>query len=155
MPDGVAPAQIVPKSLDDYLEIQTKAVFQSGMSWKVVESKWGTIREAFHDFQIGAVASMDESAVDALTDDKRVIRNRRKLQAITDNGRKMIDLEDEFGTLQKYLRSHDSFWDLVKDLRKQFKFMGEMDCYYWLYIVGEDVPDHDVFQAERTQPKKR
>ena len=155
MPDGVAPVQIVPKSLDDYLEIQTKAVFQSGMSWKVVESKWSTIREAFHDFQIGAVASMDETAVDALTDDKRVIRNRRKLQAITDNARTMIDLEDEFGTFQKYLRSHDSFWDLVKDLRKQFKFMGEMGCYYWLYIVGEDVPDHDVFQAERTQPKKR
>jgi len=155
MPDGVAPVQIVPKSLDDYLEIQTKAVFQSGMSWKVVESKWGTIREAFHDFQIGAVASMDEMAVDALTDDKRVIRNRRKLQAITDNARTMIDLEEEFGTFQKYLRSHESFWDLVKDLGKQFKFMGEMGCYYWLYIVGEDVPDHDVFQAERTQPKKR
>ena len=155
MPLGEAPAQIVPKSLDDYLEIQTKAVFQSGMSWKVVESKWSTIREAFHDFQIGAVASMDESAVDALADDKRVIRNRRKLQAITDNARKMIELEDEFGSFQKYLRSHGSFWNLVKDLRKQFKFMGEMGCYYWLYVVGEQVPDHEVFEAERTQPKKR
>jgi len=155
MPFGEAPAQIVPKSLDDYLEIQTKAVFQSGMSWKVVESKWSTIRDAFHDFQIGAVASMDEAAVDALADDKRVIRNRRKLQAITDNARKMIELEDEFGSFQKYLRSHDSFWDLVKDLRKQFKFMGEMGCYYWLHVVGEQVPDHEVFEAERTQPKKR
>ncbi|MBT4126959.1 MAG: hypothetical protein HOE43_11265 [Chloroflexi bacterium] len=153
MPAGVAPDQIVPEKLDDYLEIQTKAVFQSGMSWKVVEAKWPTIREAFHDFQIGAVASMDESAVDALTDDKRVIRNRRKLQAITDNARKMIELEDEFGSFQKYLRSHDSFWDLVGDLRKQFKFMGEMGCYYWLWVVGEDVPDHETFEAERT-PRK-
>jgi 3-methyladenine DNA glycosylase Tag len=153
MPAGVAPDQIVPEKLDDYLEIQTKAVFQSGMSWKVVEAKWPTIREAFHDFQIGAVASMDESAVDALTDDKRVIRNRRKLQSITDNARKMIELEDEFGSFQKYLRSHDSFWDLVGDLRKQFKFMGEMGCYYWLWVVGEDVPDHETFEAERT-PRK-
>ena len=153
MPAGVAPDQIVPEKLDDYLEIQTKAVFQSGMSWKVVEAKWPTIREAFHDFQIGAVASMDESAVDALTDDKRVIRNRRKLQAITDNARKMIELEDEFGSFQKYLRSHDSVWDLGGDLRKQFKFMGEMGCYYWLWVVGEDVPDHETFEAERT-PRK-
>jgi len=53
IPLGVAPEQIVPKSLGDYLEIQTKAVFQSGMSWKVVESKWPTIREAFNEFQIG------------------------------------------------------------------------------------------------------
>ena len=109
MPLGVAPERIVPEKLDDYLEIQTKAVFQSGMSWKVVESKWPTIREAFHDFQIGAVASMDEAGVDALADDKRVIRNRRKIQAITDNARRMIELNDEHGTFQKYLRSHDSF----------------------------------------------
>lgn len=153
MPLGVAPDRIVPDKLDDYLEIQTKAVFQSGMSWKVVEAKWPTIREAFNDFQIGAVVSMDAAAVDALADDKRVIRNRRKLQAITDNARRMIELEEEFGSFQKYLRSHDSFWDLVKDLRKQFKFMGEMGCYYWLWVVGEDVPDHETFEAERT-PRK-
>ncbi|NQW20504.1 MAG: DNA-3-methyladenine glycosylase I [Chloroflexi bacterium] len=79
MPLGEAPIQIVPKNLGDYLEIQTKTVFQSGMSWKVVEVKWPTIREAFHSFQIGAVAVMDGVAVDALADDRRVIRNRRKL----------------------------------------------------------------------------
>lgn len=153
MPPGQAPQKIVPEVLGDYLEVQTKAVFQSGMSWKVVESKWPTIKEAFHDFQLGAVAAMDEAAVDSLADDPRVIRNRRKLQAITDNARRMIELEDEYGSFQKYLRSHDSFWDLVKDLRKQFKFMGEMGCYYWLYVVGEDVPDHETFQAERTASK--
>ena len=52
-------------------------------------------------------------------------------------------VDEEYGTFQKYLRSHDSFWDLVKDLRKNFKFLGEMGCYYWLYVVGEDVPDHE------------
>ena len=37
MPDQ-APAQIKPQSLGDYLEAMSKAVFQSGMSWKVVEA---------------------------------------------------------------------------------------------------------------------
>ena len=50
MPTGKAPDQIEVKSLDDYLEVMSKAVFQSGMSWKVVEAKWSTTREAFHDF---------------------------------------------------------------------------------------------------------
>ena len=40
MPTGTAPEQIKPQSLDDYLEVMSKAVFQSGMSWKVVEAKW-------------------------------------------------------------------------------------------------------------------
>ncbi|MCH8228734.1 MAG: DNA-3-methyladenine glycosylase I [Chloroflexi bacterium] len=155
MPVTEAPKKIVPKNLDDYLEIMSKSVFQSGMSWKVVESKWPTTREAFHDFQIGAVAAMDEMAVDALADDTRVIRNRRKLQAITDNARRMIELDEEYGTFQKYLRSHDSFWDLVKDLRKQFKFLGDMGAYVWLYIVGEEVPPHDQFEAERPRKKTK
>ena len=155
MPLSEAPAQIVPKNLGDYLEIMTKSVFQSGISWKVVDAKWPTIKEAFHDFQIGAVAAMDESAVDELTDDTRVIRNRRKLQAITDNARRMIELDEEYGTFQKYLRSHDSFWDLVRDLRKQFKFLGDMGAYHWLYVVGEDVPPHEQFEAERPPRKQR
>ena len=155
MPVTEAPKKIVPKNLDDYLEIMSKSVFQSGMSWKVVESKWPTTREAFHDFQIGAVAAMDEMAVDALADDTRVIRNRRKLQAITDNARRMIELDEEYGTFQKYLRSHDSFWDLVRDLREQFKFLGDMGAYVWLYIIGEDVPPHDQFEAERPRKKTK
>jgi 3-methyladenine DNA glycosylase Tag len=39
------------------------------MLQKVTESKWPTICEAFHDFQIGAIVAMDESADDALADD--------------------------------------------------------------------------------------
>lgn len=39
----------------------------------------------------------------------------------------------------------------MKDIQKQFKFMGEMGCCYWLYVVGEDAPDQDVLEAERTQ----
>ena len=155
MPVTEAPKKILPKDLSEYLEIMSKSVFQSGMSWKVVESKWPTTREAFHDFQIGAVAAMDEMAVDALADDTRVIRNRRKLQAITDNARRMIELDEEYGTFQKYLRSHDSFWDLVKDLRKQFKFLGDMGAYYWLYVVGEEVPPHEQFEAERPRKKTK
>ena len=39
MPLGIAPDQIEPASLGDYLEVMSKAIFQSGMSWKVVEAK--------------------------------------------------------------------------------------------------------------------
>ena len=151
MPPGQAPKKITPKSLDDYLEIMTKAVFQSGISWSVVEAKWSGIKEAFLDFQIGAVASMDDGAIDALADDSQVIRNRRKLAAIRYNARRMIELDEEHGDFTNYLRSHPDFWSLVKELRKDFKFLGEMGSYYWLYVVGEDVPPHEQFEAERSR----
>jgi len=151
MPPGQALQKITPKSLDDYLEIMTKAVFQSGISWSVVEAKWSGIKEAFLDFQIGAVASMDDAAIDALADDSRVIRNRLKLAAIRHNARRMIELDEEHGSFTSYLRSQPDFWSLVNELRKDFKFLGEMGSYYWLYVVGEDVPPHEQFEAERSR----
>ena len=85
MPEYGAPPQITPKRLGDYLEVMSKAVFQSGMSWAVVNKKWPTIREAFRDFDADAVATLGEREIDALTQDTRVIRNRRKIEAIFEN----------------------------------------------------------------------
>ena len=31
----------------------------------------------------------------------------------------------------------------MKALRKDFKFVGDSGCYYFLYVVGEDVPPHE------------
>ena len=142
-----APQQIEPKDLGDYLEAMSKSVFQSGMSWKVVESKWPSTRDAFHNFEITTVASLTEKDISNLAQDTRVIRNRRKLEAIVGNARRIIELEEEYGGFQKYLRSHGDFETLVKDLRKQFKFLGDTGSYIFLYVVGEQVPPHEEWMA--------
>ena len=144
-----APPQIVPRSLDDYLEVMTKAVFQSGMSWKVVNSKWPGFQAGFHDFNVAWVAAMDESAIDDLAADARIIRNRRKIAATVHNAQRLIDLDEEYGGIRNYFRSHGDFYDALKDIRKQFKYMGETGTYYWLYVLGEDVPDYEEFCARR------
>ena len=147
MPDMEAPERTSPKSPGDYLEIMSKVVFQSGMSYKIVESKWPGTREAFHDFDAAKVAGMTPSDIDQLAQDTRVIRNRRKLEAVVGNAQKLLELDARFDGFQRYLRSHGDFVSLVKDLRKQFKFLGEMGCYYYLYVVGEEVPPHEEWQA--------
>lgn len=141
------PDQIVPKSLNDYLEVISKAVFQSGMSWKVVESKWDTTREAFLDFDIQKVAAMDEHDLDQLVEDPRVIRNYRKLAAIVENARKILDLEEQHGSFKSYLRAHSDFDSTMKMIKRDFKFMGPFGAYYFLYVVGEQVPPHEEFEA--------
>ena len=52
--------------LDDYLDVMSKAVFQSGKSWKVEESKWHDIREAFYDFDVRYVADLKALNIEAL-----------------------------------------------------------------------------------------
>ena len=147
MPSGTPPEQIKPTSLDDYLEVMSKAVFQSGMSWRVVEAKCPGTRGAFHDFDVEKVAAFDEKDLDELTKDTRVIRNYRKLSAIVNNAQKMIDLDNEFGSFQKYLRSQGDFDATLNTLRNDFKFMGPTGIYYFLYVVGEKVPPHEEFEA--------
>ena len=149
MPEYGAPPQITPKRLGDYLEVMSKAVFQSGMSWQVVNKKWDGIRDAFRDFDAETVAKLGEREIDALTQDTRVIRNRRKIEAIIENANTMLALEAEHGGFRKYLRSHGGFEATVADLRKQFKFVGETGCYIFLYIVGEEVPPHEEWEASR------
>jgi 3-methyladenine DNA glycosylase Tag len=147
MPSGTPPEQIKHSSLNDYLEVMSKAVFQSGMSWRVVESKWPGTREAFHDFDAAKVAAFDEKDLEELTKDTRVIRNYRKLAAIVNNAQKMLGLDQEHGSFQNYLRSHGDFDATLNAVRNDFKFMGPTGIYFFLYVVGEKVPPHEEFEA--------
>ena len=144
-----APEQVNPRTLGVYLEVMSKAVFQSGMSWAVIDKKWPGTREAFKDFEPLAVASLTENEIANLTTDTRIIRNRKKVEAIVDNARKMVELDEKHKGFKKYLRSHGGFEGTVKDLRKQFRFMGETGCYYFLYVVKEEVPDYDTWCESR------
>ncbi|HKY79018.1 MAG TPA: DNA-3-methyladenine glycosylase I [Anaerolineales bacterium] len=143
-----APKQIKITSLNDYLEVMSKVVFQSGMSWKMIENKWPDIRAAMDNFDIRQVADYDERDIERLTGDARVIRNYRKLVAISGNARRILELDKQHGSFKKYLESHGSFDAALKTLRKDFKFMGPMGIYYFLFVVGETVPTHENFQKQ-------
>ena len=149
MPADQAPERIDPQSLGDYLDVMSKSVFQSGISWRVVEAKWPTTQEAFGGFDAYKVAEMTEADLDDLAQDTRVIRNRRKLDAIVGNAQRMVQLEGEHGSFQDYLQSHEDFDSTVAALRKDFKFLGDMGCYHFLYVVGEEVPSHEDWMASR------
>ena len=138
MPDMQAPERIDPQRLGDYLDVMSKAVFQTGISWRVVESKWPGTQEAFHHFDTERVADLTPVEIDELAVDTRIIRNRKKIEAIQHNAQRMLDLEREHGTFRDYLRSKPSFTDL-----------GDMGTYYFLYAVGEEVPPHEEFMSRR------
>ena len=149
MPDMQAPERIDPQRLGDYLDVMSKAVFQTGISWRVVESKWPGTQEAFHHFDAERVADLTPVEIDEFAVDTRIIRNRKKIEAIQHNAQRMLDLEREHRAFRHYLRSKASFTDLVKDMRKNFKFLGDMGTYYFLYVAGEEVPPHEEFMSQR------
>lgn len=95
---------------------------------------------------MAAVAAMAGSAIDTLAADPAIIRNRRKIVATVHNAQKLIELQEEHGgDIRNYLRAHGDLEATIKDVRKQFKYMGDIGTDYWLYVTGEDVPGWDEF----------
>jgi 3-methyladenine DNA glycosylase Tag len=150
MPRQGAPAKIDPQKTADYLEVLTKAVFQSGISWRVIEAKWAGFQEAFFGFDPKKISRLSERDVDRLIEDTRIVRNRRKIEATIDNATEMVALEKEFGSIGAYLASHRGFDETVADLRKRFRFVGETGAYFFLHVVGRPVPSHDEWQRRRS-----
>ncbi len=143
-----APPQYTAKTLDDYLEHMSKPVFQAGISWRVVDAKWPTIRSAFKGFKTERVARMSDRDVDALVKDERVIRSRPKIAAVVHNAGTLVAIERETG-FKKYLRSFDDYDALEKDLHKRFKFLGPSGIYHFLWSVKQPVPEWHAWAKSR------
>jgi DNA-3-methyladenine glycosylase I len=71
-------------------EALTLGVFETGLSWSVVFGKRAGFREAFHNFNVAAVAAMTDQDVDRLVQNPSIIRNRAKIKATVDNARAMM-----------------------------------------------------------------
>jgi 3-methyladenine DNA glycosylase Tag len=149
VPAGAPPERARPRDLAGYLEAITRAVFQGGISQRVVEAKWEGIRDAFAGFEPHLVAELDARDIDGLMADPRVIRNRAKLEGTVDNAQTLLELDREYDGFRRYLRSHGGFDQTVADLKRQFRFLGDSGAYYFLYVVGEQVPAHDDWAASR------
>jgi DNA-3-methyladenine glycosylase I len=132
-----------PGSLAGYLEALSRPVFLTGMSWSVVRAKWDGIRAAFHEFEPRRVAAMTEEDVERLTADSRIIRNRKKIEAVIDNAARMLALDDEYGGFDRYLASLGGFDDAVVALRHDFRFLGDSGANIFLWSVGASVPSHE------------
>jgi hypothetical protein len=148
------PEQITPRNLADYLDILTKAVFQSGISWRVVEAKWAGTREAMFGFDPERLADLTPDDVDRLATDTRLIRNRRKIEATVANAQTMLDLDREYKGFKRYLTSFGNFEAVSSDLIKRFKFLGNAGAYYFLHVVGEQVPPHEEWMVAHQSSRR-
>src|SRR5713101_3775244 len=131
------------KELAGYLDAMARVMFQTGISWRVVEAKWPGIREAYHGVDPARVARQSTKEIERLMGDTRVIRNRKKLEAITSNARRMLELDTEYKGFKRYLDSLGDFETTKKEIHKQFAFMGDAGTWYFLWMVGQRVPDHE------------
>jgi DNA-3-methyladenine glycosylase I len=135
---------------------------QAGLSWLIVLRKREAYRRAFADFDPEKVARFTAKRIEKLVADPGIIRNRLKITAAITNAQKFLDVQEEFGTFDKYVWSfvdgrpiqnrRESMKSvpatskesdaLSKDLKQRgFKFVGSTIVYAHMQAVGM-VNDH-------------
>ena len=139
------PERIEPRSLADYFEIMSKAIFQAGLRWSMIDSKWPAFRRAFANFEPAAVAAFKQSDIKRLAQDASIIRTEKKISATVKNAQTLLELDRSFDGFQNYLKSFDTYEALSADLQSRFLFLGELSVYYFLFRVSEPVPPFEAW----------
>jgi 3-methyladenine DNA glycosylase Tag len=139
-PTEDVPRRVTDPSLDDHLEIITRAIFQAGLSWAFIGTRWDTFREAFEQFDTRRVAAYGTFEIDRLMHTEGVVHSEKKLAGTVANAKTLVAIEQEFGNIDAYIGGFASYAALLADARKRFAFFGDLSCYYWLFRTGNAVP---------------
>ncbi|UVC10203.1 DNA-3-methyladenine glycosylase I [Rhizobium sp. TH2] len=125
---------------DRLLAEMAKYIFSSGISWKVVESKWPGIEDAFLGFDPNLLNIQPDDFWHDLLGDKRIIRHGAKVQAIRRNAAFVSDLAREHGSALKFLLDWPSndLVGLFEFLKKHGDRLGGQTGQYVLRAIGKE-----------------
>jgi 8-hydroxy-5-deazaflavin:NADPH oxidoreductase len=121
-----------------FFEHLCRAVFQAGISWRVVQAKWDGIREAFDGFDPAKIASLQPADIAQLEADPRVIRNKAKIEATVQNAQELQAILRTHGTIRDYLASFPNARSAASDLHRRFRFLGDAGVWRLLTSAAQD-----------------
>ena len=137
---------------------------QAGLSWSIVLKKREGYRRAFSEFDPEKVARYTEKRIQKLTLDPAIIRNRMKIEAAVRNARRLLAIQEEFGSFDAYCwrfvdgRPKLNRWKTMREIpatslesdafskdlqHRGFSFVGSTIIYSHMQAVGM-VNDHLV-----------
>ena len=90
------------QKLFEYLVLES---MQAGLSWELIIQKRETIRKCFCDFNVEKVASLNTKAIDHIMSTDNMIKSLRKVNAMISNANAFMNVQQEFGSFDKYLWS--------------------------------------------------
>ncbi len=122
-----------------FFEYLSRVVFQAGISWWAVQGKWDGIRDAFHGFDPGKVASLQSADIAQIEGDARVIRNNAKIEATVQNAHELLGILRAHGSVRGYLASFPITRAAAADLHRRFRFLGDTGVWRLLTTAARDL----------------
>ena len=141
-----------PNFDDKYLfEMLILESFQAGLSWECVLNKRDDFRRAYANFDIDKICNYDDTKIQELLNNDKIIRNKLKIKASITNSKIFKSIQNEYGSFYNYLKTfmnqdviyetdvttNDLSDNISNDLRKRgMKFVGSTIIYSFLQAVG-------------------
>lgn len=141
-----------PNYDDKYLfEMLILESFQAGLSWECVLNKRDDFRKAYDNFDIDKICNYDDTKIQELLNNEKIIRNKLKIKASITNSKIFKSIQNEYGSFYNYLKTfmnqdiiyeidvttNDLSDNISNDLRKRgMKFVGSTIIYSFLQAVG-------------------
>lgn len=142
----------VPVHEDHLLgELLFLELLHSGLSWECVLMKREALRQALDNFAMERIAQYDATKIEELLANPRIIRHRRKLEALVVNAQVFLRIQQEWGSFAAYLwhwtsgqiihetgLTHSPLSAvLTQDLKARgMKYVGSVTLYAYLQAVG-------------------
>lgn len=111
---------------------------QAGLSWLLMLKKQAAFRQAFAGFDLATVAAFGPDDEARLMADASIIRNRRKIQAVIENARRLVTHREQFGSFAGWLDAHHPLplaeWQRL--FKRTFVFTGGEIVREFLWSTG-------------------
>jgi 3-methyladenine DNA glycosylase Tag len=122
-----------------YLSQMSLRIFRAGLKHELVDRKWPAFEEVFHGFDVERCARLPGEAIEALLEDRRLIRNLPKLRAVRANAGAIVELRAE-GGIGAWIADWPAsdivgLWDAIG---RRFQQMGGQSGPRLLRMVGKD-----------------
>ena len=144
------------------LECLSLEIAQAGLRWLTVLHRREAYRALFAGFEPEKLARFTDQDIERLSKDGRIIRHRKKVEAIVANARALLLLQEREGSFASFLwrwageRRIINHWERAEEVptyteeskelsallkERGFRFVGPVLCYSFMQAVGL-VDDH-------------
>jgi DNA-3-methyladenine glycosylase I len=148
---------------------------QAGLSWITILRKRENYRAAFDGFDAVRIARYGADKIESLLQDAGIVRNRLKVQSAVINAQKFLEVQNEFGSFDKFIwqfvggEPRQNVWRSLREIptstlesdamskelkRRGFKFVGSTICYAHMQATGM-VNDHTVDCFRHAEIKRK